>query len=596
MAAQDIQTLLLRVEASTELARRELAKMDGDFDKFTKRSEQTASAAESAFSKIGGGAALAKTALAGFVAAFSIDAISNEIKQGLEYASSLGEVSQQLGVTTETLQVYRYAATQAGISQEEIEKGLQRLTREIGKNNKAFGELGIATTDSTGKSRDTGDVFRDLAEKLSAIEDPAKRAAIEVQLFGKSGQVLDTILSEGAKGIDGYAQAAAELGLVLDDVAIKKADDANDKLSALNQVLSANIAGAVADNATVILRLADAIIAVSAAAARGTSNVVNYFRGLAEVSKQYNGSGGLLDGLVLFQAGVDVVGTAEFGKKSALFADIMGGDLRANGLPGFDARQNQRTGIPNADTARTTAAPRGGRSGPAALTPAQIRAGFGDRLSDLPNIGPSVLGDGPLANLGGISEQLQTITTQAVDLSNIDIFSPETLAVGDALLQDLSFGLTNAIAFSDNLGDALVQTFERAGLAMIQSGILNFLSGGKEGVSFGDLFKSVGAIFGGARAEGGPVMGGRAYLVGERGPEIVVPGMSGTVIPNHALRAGGRGGGGTVQNFDLRGAVVTEQLYRQMQAIGVQAAQAGAVGGKQMAAADRARTARRTAR
>jgi TP901 family phage tail tape measure protein len=38
-----------------------------------------------------------------------------------------------------------------------------------------------------------------------------------------------------------------------------------------------------------------------------------------------------------------------------------------------------------------------------------------------------------------------------------------------------------------------------------------------------------------ARAAGGPVSGGRPYLVGERGPEVVVPGQSGTVIPNHAL-------------------------------------------------------------
>lgn len=44
--------------------------------------------------------------------------------------------------------------------------------------------------------------------------------------------------------------------------------------------------------------------------------------------------------------------------------------------------------------------------------------------------------------------------------------------------------------------------------------------------------------FGGARANGGPVMPGRAYLVGERGPEMVVPQQPGMVIPNEALRSG----------------------------------------------------------
>jgi hypothetical protein len=43
----------------------------------------------------------------------------------------------------------------------------------------------------------------------------------------------------------------------------------------------------------------------------------------------------------------------------------------------------------------------------------------------------------------------------------------------------------------------------------------------------------------GKRAMGGPVTGGRPYLVGERGPELVVPRRNGYVVPNHALAAGG---------------------------------------------------------
>lgn len=39
-------------------------------------------------------------------------------------------------------------------------------------------------------------------------------------------------------------------------------------------------------------------------------------------------------------------------------------------------------------------------------------------------------------------------------------------------------------------------------------------------------------IFGGARASGGPVSSGRAYLVGERGPELFVPNANGAIVPN----------------------------------------------------------------
>ena len=43
------------------------------------------------------------------------------------------------------------------------------------------------------------------------------------------------------------------------------------------------------------------------------------------------------------------------------------------------------------------------------------------------------------------------------------------------------------------------------------------------------------------RAMGGPVTAGRPYMVGERGPELFVPGRSGGIVPN-----GQMGGGVTV--------------------------------------------------
>lgn len=64
----------------------------------------------------------------------------------------------------------------------------------------------------------------------------------------------------------------------------------------------------------------------------------------------------------------------------------------------------------------------------------------------------------------------------------------------------------------------------------------------------------------GARAMGGPVGGGRAYLVGEKGPEIFVPGASGQITSNENLnKALGGGSSKTVvinqtNNFDSNNA------------------------------------------
>ena len=75
-------------------------------------------------------------------------------------------------------------------------------------------------------------------------------------------------------------------------------------------------------------------------------------------------------------------------------------------------------------------------------------------------------------------------------------------------------------------------------------GGLGAAGGGGGGLNvLGGVFDGGDGIVAGARASGGPVMGGRAYLVGEKGPEIMVPGGSGTIIPNDALTSGSNGGG-----------------------------------------------------
>ena len=62
-----------------------------------------------------------------------------------------------------------------------------------------------------------------------------------------------------------------------------------------------------------------------------------------------------------------------------------------------------------------------------------------------------------------------------------------------------------------------------------------FKGSGGGGGSLVDSFTSfLGSVFGGARAMGGPVSAGRAYLVGERGPELFMPGSSGRIVANGA--------------------------------------------------------------
>lgn len=70
--------------------------------------------------------------------------------------------------------------------------------------------------------------------------------------------------------------------------------------------------------------------------------------------------------------------------------------------------------------------------------------------------------------------------------------------------------------------------------------IMSLIPGGNGGAgSGGSLLTSIGNFLGisGARANGGPVSGGRTYLVGERGPELFTAPSSGKIVPNNMLNA-----------------------------------------------------------
>lgn len=85
-------------------------------------------------------------------------------------------------------------------------------------------------------------------------------------------------------------------------------------------------------------------------------------------------------------------------------------------------------------------------------------------------------------------------------------------------------GLTGAIADFVQTGTLNLQSFAQSfARELLQLGIK---------VGAVGLFKGAGIDIAGALASGGPVLPGRPYLVGEKGPELVVPKQAGYVLPS----------------------------------------------------------------
>lgn len=79
----------------------------------------------------------------------------------------------------------------------------------------------------------------------------------------------------------------------------------------------------------------------------------------------------------------------------------------------------------------------------------------------------------------------------------------------------------------------------------------------KSGALSGAISSAAASISVPKRAGGGPVSAGAAYMVGELGPELFVPGQTGSIVPNHALAGGG--GGAPMVNVTVNGYVGDEQ-------------------------------------
>ncbi len=147
-------------------------------------------------------------------------------------------------------------------------------------------------------------------------------------------------------------------------------------------------------------------------------------------------------------------------------------------------------------------------------------------------------------------------------------------------------GITDALGVDDPFLNAIIDMFIQQ---VLIAPFAEALQSAGAGDLVGGLFTSVLGIFGGGRAEGGPVSPGKIYAVNERStaPGLFMPLAPGRIDPAGANDNGtmGSGRGGASYHFDLRGAVVTQDLLDQMNQIARGEAQAAVAGYDQIAAA-----------
>ncbi|MBN8830022.1 MAG: tail tape measure protein [Sphingomonadales bacterium] len=106
----------------------------------------------------------------------------------------------------------------------------------------------------------------------------------------------------------------------------------------------------------------------------------------------------------------------------------------------------------------------------------------------------------------------------------------------DRMTRSIELGLMRAVRTGrfgfEELGRVAMSIMGQIAQSAIRGGLEAIFKGGSQGTGLASLGASLlGALGAPGRATGGPVSPGRAYLVGERGPEIFMPTSSGQVMP-----------------------------------------------------------------
>lgn len=511
----------------------------------------------------------AMVASAAFVAAGT--GIAYAVKGILNNADDMAKAAQKIGVPVDELSRLRHAADLSGVSFEGLQGSMRRLsanmdeafTKGTGAAADAFTRLGISLTNADGSMRSSSEVLTDLSARFAEMPDGAEKTALAMDLMGRAGADMIPLLNGGADALAAMKAEADQLGIVITPEMAKNAERFNDNLTRLSAVVAGLATMIASELAEPLANFTDWLVEMAVSFRQmdpWLQSAITRFGVFAAVL------GPIGAVLAVVVAGIVAIGAPVALAAAGIVA------LTAAVVAFWPEIQKLATTVGEfvAGAWAQFVAAWDGITVKIEEVKAAVAA-FAQSILDtfraLPGqmlqIGADIINglwQGIQSKWEDVKGGISGMATGVVDRfkSALSIFSPSRVmhGIGVNIMEGLGNGMesmsSNVLGFADTLANGLTQTFmsvidgtKSVGQAIkdltkqIVSMMLNRLVQSFVGMLFGGG-GFLGGIFGGFRAKGGPVSAGRAYVVGERGPELMVPNTSGTVIPNSALGDGPR--------------------------------------------------------
>jgi hypothetical protein len=231
MSADEFQKSLSRTKSLQNMEEK-LRSMNGE-------SKQT----PISFGKIGVAAGVAGVAVkAGMMAVEAATASARAVVDGFRQAIDLGgaltDLSSRTGETAGNLLVLQRAFENSGIGADAVGQSINKLQKFMAEaaagsaqQTDTLNALGIAMVDLAGKT--PTEQMQLLAQKIAAISDPAQRARVSMEIFGRAGGQLLPLLNNFSGELD---TARGQLGSMPDamDRSARAMDDLGDNMGAIS--------------------------------------------------------------------------------------------------------------------------------------------------------------------------------------------------------------------------------------------------------------------------------------------------------------------------------------------------------------------------
>jgi len=256
----DGQRLLISFEARLTKYERDLERAKGktrtNFRTMEKQAEDTAKRMDSVM----GGAlkSFGKGLIGGIVGGLAIgglDQIISRVGDLAKNVASIGNEAKRAGLSTRAFQELGYVAEQNRIEVDALVDGMKELNLRAdefvitgkGSAAEAFQRLGYSAQDLKRKLADPSALLVEIIGRLEHL-DKAAQIRIADEIFGGTGgERFVELIDRGADGLRATIKEANDLGIILDDDVIKRADEIDRKFTKIARTVSTEMKAAVID-------------------------------------------------------------------------------------------------------------------------------------------------------------------------------------------------------------------------------------------------------------------------------------------------------------------------------------------------------------